>query len=45
MVKGVEKSGEFVVFYESDIQVWKQEPNKKHYGVDKCGASSERIMF
>jgi hypothetical protein len=34
-VKGVEKGGEFAVFYESDGQLWKQVLNQEHYGVDK----------
>ena len=34
-VKGVEKSGEFVVFHESASQLWKQDLNEQHYRVDK----------
>jgi hypothetical protein len=34
-VKGVEKSDEIAVFYESDSQLWKKELDKKDYGVDK----------
>ncbi len=34
-VKGVEKSGEFAVFHESDSQLWKQDLNEQHYRVDK----------
>ena len=34
-VKGVEKSGEFAVFYESDKQLWKQDQTKHHHVFDK----------
>jgi len=41
-VKGVGKSGEFAVFYESDSQLWKQDPKKEHLGVDKYWRASEK---
>jgi hypothetical protein len=38
----VGKSGEFVVFYESDSQFWKQDPKKEQHGVDKYWVASEK---
>ena len=41
-LKGVEKSGEFAVLYDSDSQLWKQDLNEEHYGVHKYGVGSDK---